>query len=160
MNHTGNYQLSLWDAADRILMSDFNADNSKIDAALKAQADAISGLEDSVAGKADASALSRLVTGSYTGTGEENVTKHYSVGFRPRLVILRTENTNLSYIHETGLVITEAGSFTFNSRGYTYFRAPDKYAGLEDDGFYINHEEPADQGLNNTDVLQHYWAWS
>ena len=56
--------------------------------------------------------------------------------------------------------ITEAGSFTFNSRGYTYFRAPGKYAGLEDDGFYINHEEPADQGLNNTDVLQHYWAWS
>ena len=54
MNHTGNYRLSLWDAADRILMSGFNADNSKTDAALKAQADAISGLEDSVADMVDA----------------------------------------------------------------------------------------------------------
>ena len=54
LNHTGNYRLSLWDAADRILMSGFNADNSKTDAALKAQADAISGLEDSVADMVDA----------------------------------------------------------------------------------------------------------
>ena len=40
MNHTTNYQLSQWEASDRILMSDFNSDNAKIDAALKANADA------------------------------------------------------------------------------------------------------------------------
>ena len=42
MDHTTNYQLSQWETTDRILMSDFNDDNAKIDAALKANADAIS----------------------------------------------------------------------------------------------------------------------
>ena len=44
MNQTTNYQLSQWEPTDRILMSDFNADNAKIDAALKTQADSIAGL--------------------------------------------------------------------------------------------------------------------
>ena len=33
MNHTEHYQLSQWEYPDRILMSDFNSDNAKIDAA-------------------------------------------------------------------------------------------------------------------------------
>ena len=39
MNATTNYQLSQWEAEDRVLRTDFNADNAKIDAALKAIAD-------------------------------------------------------------------------------------------------------------------------
>jgi len=38
---TPNYQLSQWLATDPVRMSDFNADNAIIDAALKAEADAI-----------------------------------------------------------------------------------------------------------------------
>lgn len=34
MNHTSNYNLSQWDAEDKVLRTDFNADNAKIDAAL------------------------------------------------------------------------------------------------------------------------------
>ena len=34
MRQTTNYQLSQWDASDRILREDFNADNAKLDAAL------------------------------------------------------------------------------------------------------------------------------
>ena len=34
MNQTSNYQLSQWDPEDRILRTDFNSDNAKIDAAL------------------------------------------------------------------------------------------------------------------------------
>ena len=34
MNQTTNYQLSQWDASDRILREDFNADNAKLDAVL------------------------------------------------------------------------------------------------------------------------------
>ena len=34
MNATTNYQLSQWDASDRVLRTDFNADNAKIEAAL------------------------------------------------------------------------------------------------------------------------------
>ena len=39
-NHTTNYQLNQWEATAQVLRSDFNQDNQKIDAALKANADA------------------------------------------------------------------------------------------------------------------------
>ena len=41
MLQTTNYQLNQWDPEDRILRTDFNSDNQKIDAALKSQADAL-----------------------------------------------------------------------------------------------------------------------
>jgi len=37
-NYTPNYQLNQWEADDRVLRTDFNADNEKIDAALAALA--------------------------------------------------------------------------------------------------------------------------
>ena len=40
-NHTTNYDLNQWEATDKVLRTDFNEDNAKIDAALKANADAI-----------------------------------------------------------------------------------------------------------------------
>lgn len=42
MNKTTNYQLSQWDPDDKVLRTDFNTDNARIDAALKVNADAIS----------------------------------------------------------------------------------------------------------------------
>ena len=36
MTKTTNYQLNQWAKPDRVMMDDFNADNAKIDAALKA----------------------------------------------------------------------------------------------------------------------------
>ena len=41
MQQTTNYQLNQWDPEDRILRTDFNADNAKIDTALKSQADSL-----------------------------------------------------------------------------------------------------------------------
>ena len=41
MHETSNYKLSQWDKPDQILMEDFNADNAKIDAALKELRDII-----------------------------------------------------------------------------------------------------------------------
>ena len=41
MDQTNHYQLSQWESTDRILMENFNGDNAKIDAALKANADAV-----------------------------------------------------------------------------------------------------------------------
>ena len=40
-NHTTNYDLNQWEGTDKVLRTEFNADNAKIDAALKANADAI-----------------------------------------------------------------------------------------------------------------------
>ena len=40
-SYTSNYQLCQWEGTDKVLRTDFNGDNAKIDAALKANADAI-----------------------------------------------------------------------------------------------------------------------
>ena len=60
-HHTTNYDLNQWEASDKVLRAEFNADNAKIDAALKANADAIAAeaaaREAGVSGKADQSAL-------------------------------------------------------------------------------------------------------
>lgn len=41
MKKTANYDLNQWEKPDRIMMEDFNADNAKIDGALKANANAV-----------------------------------------------------------------------------------------------------------------------
>ena len=77
LNQTSNYQLSQWDAEDRILRTDFNSDNAKIDAALKANANAISS-ESSTRASAVSSLISQLAKKgnvrveiqTYVGTGE------------------------------------------------------------------------------------------
>ena len=51
LNQTANYGLSQWEATDRILMENFNSDNSKIDAALKAQADTLESLSQKAGGR-------------------------------------------------------------------------------------------------------------
>ena len=63
MTKTTNYQLNQWAKPDRVMMDDFNADNAKIDAALKANADAI-------AETAAACGNCRIVYGSYVGNGQ------------------------------------------------------------------------------------------
>ena len=40
-SYTSSYQLCQWEGTDKVLRTDFNGDNAKIDAALKANADAI-----------------------------------------------------------------------------------------------------------------------
>ena len=121
MQHTQNYQLSRWEKDDRIMMEDFNADNETIDAALKANADAVGALQT---GKADAAALSeetsartaadssfagqlaelaanlgvrghncRIATGSYVGKGTygESNPTKISCDFYPVIVIIAYE---------------------------------------------------------------------
>ena len=67
-NYTSNYNLNQWSASDRVLRTEFNADNAKIDAALagKASASSVSSLQTTVNGlktsKADKSALDSLQT--------------------------------------------------------------------------------------------------
>ena len=60
---------------DRILMSDFNSDNSKIDTALKTQAEAISALGAQLDAKADQDDLTALANRSrFTKLKEVNIT--------------------------------------------------------------------------------------
>ena len=54
-NQTTNYQLNQWEPADAVQRVDFNADNAKVDAALKS-------LSDQVVQKANQSALNTLIS--------------------------------------------------------------------------------------------------
>lgn len=69
LNQTANYGLSQWEATDRILMEDFNSDNTKTDAALKENADNIAALETAVAAGLAAKGNCQLYTTTYAGTG-------------------------------------------------------------------------------------------
>ena len=63
MTKTTNYQLPKWEKTDRIQMKDFNDMTATLDAALKANADAI-------AETAAACGNCRIVYGSYVGNGQ------------------------------------------------------------------------------------------
>lgn len=119
MTYTENYQLNQWAKTDRIQMDDFNADNAKIDAALKANANAIAAKADSSAlsaetnartaaisqlsaEKLDKSEALRLYTGTWTGDGVNGRTltlpcvpklallfAEYDSGKTPLLILIR-----------------------------------------------------------------------
>ena len=88
MNQTSNYQLSQWDPDDRILRTDFNEDNAKIDEALKANASAISS-EASTRASAISSLTRELAKKgnvrveiqTYVGTGKYGTDNPNSVTF-------------------------------------------------------------------------------
>ena len=69
MTKTTNYQLPKWEKTDRIQMSDFNDMTATLDAALAAK--------------------SRVITGTYTGTGKDN--REIVLGTRPKAVLVCTE---------------------------------------------------------------------
>ena len=62
-NHTTNYDLNQWEGTDRVLRTEFNADNAKIDAALKANADAVAALEATISQKGNCTVLHSTYTG-------------------------------------------------------------------------------------------------
>ena len=65
MTKTTNYQLNQWEKTDRVMMDDFNADNTKIDTALKANADTAAAASAAVARCGNG----QIVYGTYTGSG-------------------------------------------------------------------------------------------
>ena len=81
MNKTANYQLSQWAKSDRVLMEDFNADNAKIDAGIRAAETHI----DQVA-----ATVPKVAVGTYTGNGAAR--QSISVGFRPKAVLIMRED--------------------------------------------------------------------
>lgn len=66
-NQTANYALSQWVKSDQAQMEDFNADNAKIDAAIKAEADARAALAGQLSQKGNCG----IHLTSYVGTGTD-----------------------------------------------------------------------------------------
>ena len=85
-NHTTNYNLNQWEAADKVLRTEFNEDNAKIDAALKSHDDELAGLEAAIGARGNC----RVEVKTYTGTGTYGSSNRTSVSFSavPKLAIL------------------------------------------------------------------------
>lgn len=92
LQQTSNYQLSQWDAEDRIQREDFNSDNAKVDAALKSQMDALAA--EQTAREALAAVVAKcgncqIYTTSYTGTGTSGSNGATTLTFsKPPLLII------------------------------------------------------------------------
>ena len=84
-NYTRNYNLCQWEASDKVLRTDFNADNAKIDAALGSHAAQIAQAL-TTAGNAFSPSKLPVAVGQYTGDGTAKRT--IDVGFRPRAVLV------------------------------------------------------------------------
>lgn len=93
LNQTNHYQLSQWEPTDRILMENFNGDNQKIDAALKANADAAT----SAAAAAAARGNCQIWADTYTGNGKAGSNNPCSVAFPQKPVLFRICQADNSY---------------------------------------------------------------
>ena len=69
-NQTTNYQLSQWVKSDQVRMGDFNADNAKIDTAIKAEADARAAADAALSAGLTLKGNCQMYVGTYIGTGE------------------------------------------------------------------------------------------
>ena len=95
-NHTTNYNLNQWEATDKVLRTEFNADNAKIDAALKANAEAIAA--ETTARTALAAVVAQrgncsIERFTYTGTGGFGSGSPTSLNFtqKPAFFVLLTD---------------------------------------------------------------------
>ena len=133
-NQTPNYRLSQWERTDKVLMDDFNADNAKIDAALKAEADARTALAETVSRQG--STLSghtaslakvgscQVYTTSYTGTGSK--ARSYSFPAYPVLVYVRETGSPTGYTFFRGMNCATSQEYSASWSGHTLsLRTPD-----------------------------------
>ena len=68
-NFTENYNLSQWERTDKVQMEDFNADNAKIDAAIKAEAEARAAGDAALQTALSKKGNCQIWVGSYKTTG-------------------------------------------------------------------------------------------
>ena len=83
-NHTTNYNLNLWEANDNFVREEFNENTTKLDAAIKAEADARSTAVNAI--NTTLSGMVKLAAGHYIGDNEES--RFISTGFTPKAVFV------------------------------------------------------------------------
>ena len=98
LNQTANYGLSQWEATDRILMEDFNTDNSKIDAALAGLDTRAAALEAAAGGFGNC----LVYTTSYVGGGTR-APKTMSFPEKPLLVMVANQQDGYCFVACRGM---------------------------------------------------------
>ena len=124
MNRTSNYNLCQFEESDRVQRTDFNEDNVKIDAAIKAEADArtaavaaeraaretaVRTLTTAIAGGV------KLKAGVYAGTDDIEWTIH--AGFPPKALIIQNGDTIafMTYGASRGYAIKNGTPYLFDT---------------------------------------------
>ena len=131
--YTSNYRLNQWEPGDKVLRTDFNADNAKIDAALagKAEVSALEALSKTVDAKADKSALDSLKStvsshtsslsrkgncticfDTYTGTGKYGSSGSTTCTFpgKPLFVVFCDGRSTIMAVNGAGVVFNRDGT--------------------------------------------------
>jgi len=155
-NQTSNYHLNQWEPEDKVLRTEFNGDNQKIENALTGLA----------AGKASASELAavaatvpKIVTGTYTGDGAAQRT--IELGFRPKAVLLFHENGYTCYYFDGhncygGLILDGIPLILDNAQGRRIC------AEITDGGFgvryYLDTSRHLNAFTNSNGQVYHYIA--
>ena len=93
-NHTTNYDLNQWEGTDKVLRTEFNADNAKIDAALKANADAVDSLETQLVSGLAGKGNCQLWTTSYVGDDQVTYNSNNRITFPKLPVLVIIQGTN------------------------------------------------------------------
>ena len=130
-NHTPNYSLCQWEAEDKVLRTEFNADNAKIDAAIKAVDRRVDGKASTTSVsslKSTVDSLSQTVTQqattlvgkgncqiyatSYTGRGTYGESSPCSVRFPKKpMVVFITGPSGIQGIFSYGEPVHNVGRF-------------------------------------------------
>lgn len=87
-NHTSNYNLNQWEPEDKVIRTEFNEDNQKIDAALGELANQLASKVDKAALDAVAATVPKIAVGTYTGNGGQKRT--IQIGFTPKAVFVNS----------------------------------------------------------------------
>ena len=157
MNRTTNYNLCQFEETDRVRRTDFNEDNAKIDAAVKAVGRRVDGLEASKADKTALAAvegkISRIVTGTYAGPGGSSGVRRISLPGRPKLVLIRTDYPNTSH-HDEAIAITDICLCRCHTYHSLSVDPPTSGYALENNGFTV----PAHCDQNYSGSTNYYLA--
>ena len=157
MNRTTNYNLCQFEETDRVRRTDFNEDNAKIDAAVKAVDGRVDGLEASKADKTALAAvegkISRIVTGTYAGTGGSSGVRRISLPGRPKLVLIRTDYPSTSH-HDEAIAITDICLCRCHTYHSLSVDPPTSGYALENNGFTV----PANCDQNYSGSTNYYLA--
>ena len=171
-NYTSSYQLCQWEASDKVLRTDFNADNAKLDAALKANADAISGevsaREAAVSSEASARAAAdaavsasvpKIAWGSYTGDGESE--RLIPLDFTPKVVLVCAEFGRMYEISDT-LRTYQGGLATTGHPVMTTGSVSTEVLSVQENGFRVHYYSSSSSRTyiytNGADMVCHYLA--
>lgn len=111
-NHTTNYQLSQWVKSDQIRMEDFNADNARIDAAIKAETDARMAQSAALTAALAKLGNCQIETFTYVGNGDAGYERPNRINFTARpVLVLVVSPISLAVVDGAGDVLATVNNY-------------------------------------------------